>query len=324
MLFNEFYSPKDYLKEIVSAKSNTATLYLYFALMCNLKPLLDDWILKDKLEDFKKACKLYGLHVYAESIFFNVNSSDKKIKSSIGFEALTTTKAYGVPIDSGLEGRVHVFVSKSKKILDKGKVFGFYSLSVNGRVIPKLTIQHCRYGRYLGYPHCCIDFFSKYNDHIKYKNTLWFNYKNTKGKPNPLANPLTKDSYSYLYHMPCSFSCEETIKIANSLRNFILDKDKNYVKIIDRHINLTYLVFKEKDIYAFEGKMISENELSYKNCHYIDTQLYQPVYKKYFDEGDSIKVDEKTLGVYKGNQLIHTINKVCPEQGFLVSFSENV
>lgn len=313
----QVYLPDKFFRDLVLVKGNLI-LFLYYALLADLKPMLDDWILPGNIKLFEKVCRHYGLFVSKESLFVNMPLLD--IERSIGKEDVTTTKNFCVPFNSNYSGSIHVFVSKSKKTLDEGKGYGWYSLVTNGRAIRKPSTDHYRFGEFLGYPKCCMDFFWKYNNHSKYENTLNLPFKNTK-KPNFLCNSLTKDSYSYLYHIPCSFGCKKTIKLSSELRDFIYNKDKRYGQIIDQCMKKIFLVFREKDIYGFEGSM-QGNEVYYNNCYFLDYMLYTARYLESFKKGNHLKVTDESIIIYLNGKMIKEIRKDVPEVGFLISFSD--
>lgn len=104
-----------------------------------------------------------------------------------------------MPVKKGKPTNVYCIISREKK---------------DGLIFKKahLAGDHIKQGKLLGFPGCCTEFFQKY----------W-----TKGYIDPvyqMANPDKHHIYSnpilrYIgvrigFHIPCSFNCEETIKIA--------------------------------------------------------------------------------------------------------------
>ena len=51
------YLPSSFCREFVEIKGDSSQLGMYMALALGFKPLLDDWIPKDKLSAFRKACR---------------------------------------------------------------------------------------------------------------------------------------------------------------------------------------------------------------------------------------------------------------------------
>jgi len=320
-MFNPNYIPSDYLREIVLAKGTSAQLFLYYAIFSDLKPMMDDWIPLDRMEIFEKACRKYGLLIQKECLFLETKPIRQLFDKSIGAAQAPTTKSFGAPLNSGYDGFVHVFISKSKEILEEGKRYGTYPLAVNGRVMIKPRFDYLKFGIFLGYPKCCIKFFSEYNNHLKYPNTLFLPFSNTKSKPHFLCNSLTKDSYSYIYHIPCSFACKKTIKLASKLREFIYEKDPSYGRLIDEHLKNIFLVFKEKNMYAFKGDS-NKNTIRYNQCFFIDYSIYKPTYLNFFNDGNKIIVEKNLIKIFSNNNLIHKIEKEHPQNGFIISFKD--
>jgi len=315
----DWYQPQ-YLADICEVRGGINQLFLYYSLLAELKPALDEWIPTDQVESFVKICEKYNLLTHVESVFFN--ESSEAVRDAIGSEFLTTTVSCGAPADSGYSGRSHIFVSKSEENLDKIKRLGWYPLAVNNRIVTKPLIDYMWFGDYLGYPKCCIDYFAKHNDHSRYVNTLLLPFKNTGPKPNYLCNSLVKDAFCYLYHIPCSFDCCETAELSAQLRSFIQQHDPGYVAYIDRHMKLNFVVFAERNIYAFDGTP-QGNTLTYKNCHFVDTYLYSPEYLGVFSQGDTLVVEENRLLVLNGDRPVHTIHRTERNEWFFISFTDD-
>ncbi len=314
------YSPT-YLNEIYRARGSHGQIFLYYALLADLKPALDDWIYVDKLDEFISACEKYSLVVETESVFYDEGWS-YDVRSAIGSEMLTTTIAQGAPVDAGYYGRVHLYVSKSGETLDRIKRTGWYPVCVNNRIVTKPIIDYYWFGEHLGYPKCCIDFFAKFNNHNAYRNTLMKPFENTKTKPNYLCNSLVKDSFCYLYHIPCSFDCTATAELSAKLRAFIQQYDPTYVEIIDRHLKLNFLVFRERDIYAFDGRP-EGNILKYNNGGFVDKYLYPGILEDIFRQGDTLEILDDRIFVHAGDRMIKMILKTETEPWFFISFADD-
>jgi hypothetical protein len=315
----DWYEPV-YLKDICAARGGNSQLFLYYAILAGLKPALDEWIPTVQLDFYLQACEKYNLLTEVESIFFN-ESSDA-VRGAIGSEFLTTTVSCGAPPDSGYTGRVHIFVSKSEKELDRIKRTGWYPLAINNRIVTKPFIDYMWFGDHLGYPKCCIDYFARFNNHARYVNTLLLPFQNTKTKPNYLCNSLVKDSYSYLYHIPCSFDCCATAELSAELRRFIQGYDPGYAAYIDRHMKLNFVVFGERNIYAFDG-VPDGNTLHYNHCAFVDTYLYSGELINVFGQGDTLVFEEGKISVLKDDRLIQSIFRTETKEWFFISFTDD-
>lgn len=315
MLFQDKYLPKEYLREIALAKGNSNMLFLYHSVLAGLKPLLDEWIPVGRVGEFEQACEKYGLHTAKESVFLDLPLSG----SIIGQEFATTTRCFGAPVGSGYNGRVHIYVSRSGEILGEGKRYGWYPLAINGRCVSKPHSDHYRFGEFLGYPECCRHFFMEHSNHQKYSNTLQLPFMNTGTKPHHLCNSLTKDSYSYIYHIPCGFGCKRTVAYAKKVRRFIYKKDPEYGRLIDAHLKLPFLVCRERDIYAFDGKL-EGNTLAYKDCFFVDYYLHEPKYLGLLKKGNRVEIGRAGAKVYFGKRYVGAIPRTVSEDWFFISF----
>ena len=107
--------PKKFCREFIELRGHSGMIVNYMALVLEIKPLLDDWIQADRIEDYIKLCEeRYGLHVTTGAVWLE-EASDEYLHSLPEGESLTTTKFTGAPYEKGTAGgRVHVLVSKSK------------------------------------------------------------------------------------------------------------------------------------------------------------------------------------------------------------------
>lgn len=322
----ESFIPNRFCKEFVKIKGHSGQLTMIMATVKRIKPCMDDWISVDRYDEYCKICKHYGLFVKPDAIF-NVVEGYNIPMNVVGRERLTTTKAFGLPFNKlNKEGSIHVFISRSKKKLEKCFKNGWYPLIIKNRVIDRPLIDAFKFGYDLGYPECCVDFFQKYNNWCKY-SYLYEVFKNTSNnKYHYLCNPFTKDViYSYIYHMPCSYNCKATIELAKRVRSVIYEEEPEFVREIDRHLKLPFLIFYERKIYAFEGE-IKNNKLYYKNVYFLgqmpENNLYEPDLRK----GDCVLLENKDVIILKRGKLIKRIKwrkkDFAPETPFIIQFSD--
>ncbi|MCF7916187.1 MAG: hypothetical protein K9L61_00225 [Candidatus Omnitrophica bacterium] len=317
--FKPFY-PKNFCRDFIEIKGNPAQLMLFMALVLGLKPFMDIWIEKKRLKDFAKMCKNYGLYLKVDCLFKKV--SQKKVKNKIiGGNTLTSTVCYGLPEEVDSEDKAHVFVSKDKNLIKKGM---WYPVIIKDRVFWPPRADMLNYGYVLGYPDCCIKFFQKYNNWAFY-SYLYQVYRNSK-KYSYLANPLLKDDYySYIYHMPCSFGCKKTINYAKQLRKEIKKREPEFIKKVDGKLKLSFLVFYEKKIYAFKGKLLSKKELVYSEVYFVNAEPERNTYMEELVKGNRIKLNGKIVDVYRDKEKVSTIKtskeSFAPESPFLIKLN---
>lgn len=318
MFFNK-YTPKSFCREFVDIKGNSLQLAMFMAVVLGIKPLMDDWVPVDKIEEFKKVCRQYGLKV-REDIIFN-NAAEENIPDKVlGKQYLSTTRAYGFSLNSRKDEQVHLFISKDKNNLRKGM---WYPVIIKNRVIFQPRIDGLRYGYVLGYPECCIKFFRRYNNWLKY-NHLYEIYINTKNKFSFLCNPFLKDNtFSYIYHMPCSYSCVATIKLAGRLRREIKKRDPKFIELADQFLKMPFLVFYERKYYCFNG-VLNNNEIKYKDFYFPYSGRNKDIYGEHFKLADSLRLKGRRIVLLKKNKILKRIDIKCnsfvPEYPFLIQF----
>jgi len=316
--FGPFY-PKSFCRDFIELKGNSLQLVMYMAMVLGFKPLMDDWVEERQLKEFTKLCRNYGLHLKVDCSFKSVKKEVIEDKI-VGGQTLTSTVCYGLPKGVSAEARAHVFISKDKNLLKKGM---WYSLIIRNRVVWSPRHDILNYGFALGYPGCCIKFFRKYNDWCTY-SYLYQAYKNSK-RYSYLCNPLLKDDYySYIYHMPCSFDCKETIKQAGKLRQGIIKMAPEFVKAMDIRIKSPFLVFYEKKIYAFKGRLVNNKELIYSKVHFVNAEEERNSYMQKLLKGNRLKLDGGRIDIYNNNDKVEIIDAsvggFAPEFPFLVKF----
>ncbi|MCM8797656.1 MAG: hypothetical protein NC923_07285 [Candidatus Omnitrophica bacterium] len=319
-MFFQKYFPRSFCREYVEVKGDSSQFSMFMATVLGIKPLMDDWIPVAKVDEFKKVCRKYRLKVREDIIFLGI-PKDKVSSSVLGKEYITTTSAFGVPLDSGIDGKVHLFISKDRSLLKKGM---WYPVIIKGRMIIQPRIDSLKYGYALGYPECCIKFYRKYNNWLKFSH-LYEIYRNTQNKPSFLCNPFLKDtSFSYIYHMPCGYDCFQTIKLAGRLRYEIEKRESGYVRLTDKYLKMPFLVFYERKFYAFEGVMRGRF-IKYNKVYFPSPDKAQDIYGKVLAEGDSLELQGMMLNIYRKNKKIKSIsipfnNNFAPEYPFLIQF----
>lgn len=320
-MFEEEYVPIEFCRNIVEIRGNSHQIVPYMSLVLGIKPLMDDWIPRSILQPFIEVCRSYGLHVKADAIHYPI-PPDRLPPEVLGREYITTTSAFGFPVNTDLEASVHVFISKDRERLKRGM---WYPVVIRNRIIEPPRIDVLKYGFDLGYPECCVDFFRRFNNWNCY-NFLYEIYKNSKGPYHYFCNPLTKDFiYSYIYHMPCSFNCQKTIELVAKLRREMKKREPEFVEAIDRHQLLPFLVFFERKFYAFSG-FIQDQRLYYSQVFFPDSWGPGREYLDILRCGDSLHIEDGNVYVYKGRKPVTIIQlkyrDSVPEYPFLIQFEE--
>jgi len=136
------YIPNFFCRDYAEIKGNSAQLGMFMAVILGIKPLMDEWILTERLAEFKKMCKKYGLKIREDVIFQTIHKDDVP-DNVLGKENITTTSSYGWPYNSGKKGHVHLFISKDEKLFKKGM---WYPVIIKNRVINQPRIDGLKYG----------------------------------------------------------------------------------------------------------------------------------------------------------------------------------
>ncbi|MHC9543539.1 MAG: DUF483 domain-containing protein [Vulcanimicrobiota bacterium] len=315
MALFERIMPERFCREFAEFRGDAHQIVMYMSLVLGIKPLLDDWIPGPRLGKFIDLCASYGLYVRADALHRSVDSRTLP-DDIIGREYITSTSAIGFPLNAEVDGNVHVFVSKDKDLLGKGM---WYPVIVRNRIIEQPRIDILKYGEVLGYPSCCVRFFRNYNNWSRY-NFLREIHSHSAGAPHYHCNPFTKDAvYSYIYHMPCSFRCSETISLVSRLRSEIQKWEPGFVDAIDRHLTIPFLVFYERKFYAFDG-FIDDERLYYSQVYFPDSWRPDQVYMKLLQSGNNLHISGGTVHIFSGRREVARIGSEMRENEFEYPF----
>jgi hypothetical protein len=300
--------PRKFCREFAEFGCNQLGLIMATAL--NLKPLMDVWIPNDRYGVFNAICGKYGLHVKPNSII--IQPTPEEIKATYGKNMLyreSTTKSIAVPFGKASlarRGEVHAFITRKPERFDKALRYGWYSWVVDGRLIAQPLIHAARFGEALGYPDCCIEFYTKNRrpDIPLYHKRL----EKTRKAP----------SYSYVHHTSCSLDCEATIQQAQKIENAIKEREPEYSSRIKKALKMPLIVYGERNAYVFDG-VRDGNTIRYKDCEYLG-EAPDDQYGAHYKQGNIAIVEDHRIRVFRDKRLISTISKDSPKFGFLLQF----
>jgi hypothetical protein len=314
------YIPRHFCKEYAQIKGCSVQIGMFMACVLGLKPLMDDWVPVNRLNEFKQMCKAYGLKTREDAIFVNVPKSQLP-GSIIGRKYITTTSAFAFPVETKRDGQVHLFISKDEKMFTR---IMWYPVIIKNRVIFQPRIDSLRFGYALGYPDCCIRFFRRYNLWDRY-SYLYEAFKRTTQPASFLCNPFLKDSgFSYIYHMPCDFHCEDTLALSGAIRKAINAHEPEYVRLTDRYLKMHFLVLYEQKCYAFEGK-VEDNVLRYQKVYSLFPRREQDKNIDDLTQADGLKLAGRKMSLFKNKRPWKVIEiptaSTAPVHPFLLKFS---
>lgn len=225
----------------------------------------------------------------------------KETCSELGLKSLIM-ESYGPSKNSCI-----YLISKSKKKLKE-----YYELE-------KKYAGSFQLGKYLGYPSCCVEEFSKNRNHpIK-------TFSNTEGKLNFRLNYLYNfDSRKFNYqefnricksyhlsglylipHMPCSFNCKESIKYAQKLLNILRLDFRGYYRKLVFYLKKPTLYFNDFVFFPLIGK-IGNNSLSYQGFIRIHNRLPTRIVES-LQRGNLIKEENSNLHIYRDNYYVNKL-----------------
>jgi len=300
------------------------TPFLFYATYKGIKKAMDLWVRSDKKEAFEAFCKKYDIF-YRSDIKF-VRAQDYSVyQTVVGHENLTTTKTFGAPIDSPYPGSIHYFISANKEYADNLYAYGWYPIVADERVIAKNFHDVSEFGSHLGYPDCCIQYFFEKNDWRKYcfpyeifKASLHFDYH---------CNCFWKDEgSSYIYHMPHTFDCSETIAMVKKIEEEIKKESPETYEEMKQIQQLPILCIREQKYYAFEGKVKSLQELEYTNT-YLLGKPEEGDLRPFFAQGNRVVITPRSVDIYHDATLIFSYDTVKTaeiEKPFFIQFQAEI
>jgi len=312
------HRPKKFAVEYLQFKG-TMQYMMFASVALGVKTCFDDWIDISRYEAFIEMCKKYNLYVLPDVVFAKPPKKDE----IIGAQNISTTFFTGVRLkDRPKQGEVHLIVSKSKREALQAKKFGWYSVVINNRSINKPFVDHMRYGRSLGFPDCCVEFFRKYNNWALYSHP-YEAFKRTEGNGSYYCNNILMDhGCSFIHHIPCSFSCEKTRAYSKEVENRLAKYEPEFVNKSIENLKKSFLVLGERHFIVFDGKL-NDKTISYKDCMYVDNPARPEENIDFYNdirEGNFLKDEGSTYSVHRQDKLIARVKK--KEEWFLIQPDE--
>ena len=283
---------------------------VFFAMCHGIKKAMDFWVPHDVFEKFTKMCDKHNILYRTDLKFVAIKDMSRLKETVVAGDSLTSTKFLWEEINTDTPWSIHMLLSMKQEYLDDIFQYAWYPIISDNRVINKVTQDIQDFGAALGYPHCCRKFFSEKNNWTKYsflyevyKKSQAFDYRcNCFWKDHPKW-----DDFSYIYHMPCSFGCTETIEFAQEIEQK-LEEEWN-TELLERsryHLRLPCLVVREQKIYAFEGKVnIETQSIEYEKFFFLWNPQEDSL-SKMIQKWNRFKVvNERHIAIYRNTTLIH-------------------
>lgn len=196
-------------------------------------------------------------------IFKNFNLhvaiSDFKIKKEVDELRGYSDKGFRIDKNSSEKGQVFLYVSRKKENAEKAKYF-------------EANNEHYNFGKILGYPECCIDFFTKnFPIESKKKNDyVLASLKNSDGYKFPFYNnvAIRHLDLTLLSHFPCNFNCKASLEIAKLRLKSIRALSPELYEIFDGMLKCAVIYTENDCIFALREVNVKENEIYKQELYY--------------------------------------------------------
>ncbi len=308
----EFKWPwKGIMKDIVEMRGSELQVPQYIAVLAGIRKSLDDWVPAPLLPKFLTTAKRLGL-------FVKINCSFKSFNSSydiLGAGVVPTTQSFGILLSETSfqdpDTTVHVFVSSKKSCAEAALASGWYSLAINNKMINKPRIDHTRLGLAFGYPECCVNFFSKYNDWTTL-NCLAEAAKRSEKFCWETNNLAKHTPFMTTFHLPCSFDCKHTISYSNNLLVELRKHDKDFAENTRYFMRQVYLSISEVVYYLLLGaKYISKDRVRYREALYVGGKNHLDSISDILSKGNELRIENGNIVVLKDGKLKRSILTYC-------------
>jgi len=240
-----------------------------------------------------------------------------------------------------------IIVNKRKTVCAFSKKKRIAEETINSFVVGK---DPEKIGRLLGYPECCVkshSYFFRHNLQHHSPIVVYQSYRNSK-RLNFLTNNLLNFSsrlsnredyrrlreYSilnehfpipliylqFISHIPCSYDCEESIKMGKEIDALLKKYTPEVEKVVKYTLSKPILFFDVLEWIIFDG-YVRGNILFYKKVippiSSIDFSLLNKITK-----GNKIIIREKKIEIFKDNLSIYSYFKKDKTDGFILDFKE--
>ena len=274
----------------------------WLAVKHGIKPLLRTAIQPENFKNVEMICKEKGLFSLMKS--FN--------------------QLYGANLGSPIN---IIYISKSEEVLRKA-------------YLSEKSMDRKLLGKLLGYPSCCVEFFSETLRNTK----LYFpvkTYIKTGDKPSFLTNNIFKmesrldskkleifqsnpdfaDRVSHLFlisHIPCSYNCKGSIKIGKKILRLLEREYPELAKEIVSILKKPLLFFNDFNWIVFDGK-VDGTAVNYTSVLPPLSLMQESLVKK-FSEGNKVEVGNEFIEIFKEDKMVHRIKKKHEYDGIVLDF----
>ncbi len=215
------------------------------------------------LEGLKKVSRIIvpeenieQIKIFLGNLGLKVSISNFKVKKESDFLRGYSDKGFILDKNSREKGNFFVYASRDSESVEKAKIFEDKN-------------DHASLGKILGYPDCCVKFFSEnFLIESKRKNDYILPaLKNSSGWKFPFVNnaAIRHMDISLLSNFPCSFGCEESREIGRKNFQMIEKISPDISKIFSEMLKCPVIYTENEGISILRGAEIFENKIKYKS-----------------------------------------------------------
>ncbi|MEM0360631.1 MAG: hypothetical protein QXK06_04835 [Candidatus Diapherotrites archaeon] len=184
------------------------------------------------------------------------------------------------------------------------------------------------FGRLMGYPECCLAFGKSLCNNVGIKSKVEQDYvwsriyfRSYRNSTNFSKWLNVYSGFALIHHIPCHLNCPESKKYAQTLYGLLEKENAKLAKLYDFFMHLPVLFWNCADSILFQGEF-EKGVFHYWDCFpkissdsfYVsapDFSLAKRLsgYAELVKKGNSLKLSDKCIGVFKDNKKIGIIPK---------------
>lgn len=317
--------PDDFLKE----KSPLFNKYIFeiAGMELGIKKASVFYLKKNEIPGYTEELKNHGYY-YEVSDFSYLTKNE------------TTEKINGETED----GDYSLYVSEDREICKRLKYLDYYhqfkAKEPSGIDSREIFFE---IGEILGYPKCCSEFLLSCHDNQNYENLFAESnrayqdetiYKILALRNSPIVlHQLNNFSISYpsfFNFFVCRYGCRNAASIADRLLGYTKQKYPSEYESFIRNLKMPIIFFSAHRIIYFQNTVKKDGLVHYTGC-FVRKELLQNLGKERTDEfarrfmmlseGDSFRMDDDKILIYKNDKIIHLIRKEHKDDGIFIEFS---
>jgi hypothetical protein len=128
----------------------------------------------------------------------------------------------------------------------------------------------------------------------------------------------------------CKYDCENASNLTNKLLGYIKEKYPWEHKILVKDLKMPIIFFSAHRIIYLKNAVKKDDRVYYIGCsvrnellHNLSKEKTGEFKKRFmmFSEGDSFKMDNDNISIYKNDKIIHFIKKEHQNDGIFIEFT---